>query len=270
MQDLTPVVVGVGVAGAMAFPTGPGPNQAALALALAAFVSWRTIRGLVRPLQDLRDTVRRQRQGERNAWADTDRGVSEVRDLAADVNELSRAQHRLVDDQALSIALLRAANGIVRQIQDASSTSEALSIAVTEVSGVLAVERVVGALFHTDGTLWDVERVLPPETPAEEFSPEAYRAMSVLAADLWDGDGRMVVDDVVATRMRPPRWAQGLRLLDETRSLLVVPIGQGSQAVGGISLHVAQGPRHWSETEIAFVQRVAREVARHAAAHPDR
>lgn len=239
----------------------------AVVLLLVLLTAWRTMVSLTTPLLKLRDTVRRQRLGDRDAWARTDVGAAEVRDLAGDVNALTNAHLQLVDQQATSLALQRAGAAITQRTQDAPDRRTALLVFAVGLGRALGADRVLCATFdrqgqEAEGLLWATDG---PRNGAEV--PARYRSgLLRYATWLWRADHRIVIPDLredvedLPAGLASPRTALGEA--DPRGGLLLVPIGIGDRAIGLITVRTLRTPRAWTDVEVAFAQQCAAEVAR--------
>ncbi len=237
-------------------------------LLLVLMAAWRTTVSLTTPLLRLRDTVRRQRLGDRDAWARTDVGAAEVRDLAGDVNALTYAHLRLVDQQATSLALQRAGATIARRTQDAPDPRTALLLYAVGVGRALGADQVVCATLDrqgnfSNGLLW---APAGPRTGAEV--PPRWRSEVLrFAAWLWRAEREIVVEDL---RDGVPGLPEAFPDVDELfgptpaarGGLLLVPIGNGDRAMGVIAVRTDRLARAWTDVEVSFARQSAAEVAR--------
>lgn len=198
----------------------------ALALGAVLLIGRRTGDALTTPLRRLRDIVRRQRDGDRTAWAATDSGAVEVRELAGDVNALTAAHHELTDRQESSLRVLRAQAVLGRAVQKvgAQRPPDALGRAL---QGGRQVTALVCGVFSEQRRLrepavWSAPDTAPPAPldaptePAQAEPPDGGdeddgTALADYADGLWGGAGDRfaAADDVAAL---PPgsaecRWA---------------------------------------------------------------
>ncbi|MDO5711434.1 MAG: histidine kinase dimerization/phospho-acceptor domain-containing protein, partial [Micrococcales bacterium] len=249
-----------------------------LALGLAVILSWCTTSALTRPLNRLRDIVRRQRHGDRHAWAATDVGAVEVRELAGDVNALTASHHELSDRQKASLDVLRAQSELVRTVQSSDDVGDALRMVIDGIGEGLQVDRVVGGLLDEDGGFDDAVLWSARSSDAGLDSPwELRKELASHAERILEGERQLVVNDVsMLPSPQPPEqeashtagiagagsdWWGDLRGSKATGGLLVVPFGLGDETIGLVSLRTSQ-PRQWRENEIAFVHHVLGEVTR--------
>ena len=251
----------------------------ALALGAVLLIGRRTGDALTTPLRRLRDIVRRQRDGDRTAWAATDSGAVEVRELAGDVNALTAAHHELTDRQESSLRVLRAQAVLGRAVQSSRDLPTALQRAAEGIGRALRADLVVCGVFSEQRRLrepavWSAPDTAPPAPldaptePAQAEPPDGGdeddgTALADYADGLWGGAGDRfaAADDVAAL---PPgsaerRWAAKYGPAG-TGSLLVVPLGLGDRAIG-VAL-VRGAARQWNSVETAFVQHIVGEITR--------
>lgn len=224
---------------------------------------------LTTPLLTLRDTVRRQRLGDRDAWARTDVGAAEVRDLASDVNALTTAHLQLVDQQATSLALQRAGAAITRRTQDAPDLRNAILVFAVGLGRALRADSVLCATLdrqgeYAGGLVWESSGA----STGYELPQRWQTAVLRYAAWMWRRERNLVIPDLredPASFELPEGIPSPLDILAETEpggGLLMVPIGIGDRAVGIIGVRTMRTPRVWTDVEIAFVNQSAAEVAR--------
>ena len=250
----------------------------AVALGTVLLVGRRTGDALTTPLRRLRDIVRRQRDGDRTAWAATDSGTVEVRELAGDVNALTAAHQELTDRQESSLRVLRAQAVLGRGVQSSRDLPSALQRAAEGIGRALRADLVVcGVLSERrlrEPAVWSAPdpraRRAGPLTPVEPAPKEPAdggqddgSALADYADGLWRGAGDRfaAIDDVAAL---PPgsadrRWAEEYGPAG-TGSLLAVPLGLGDRAIG-VAL-VRGAARRWNSVETAFVQHIVGEITR--------
>ncbi len=235
-----------------------------LALALAVTMGWRTTSALTKPLQRLRDIVRRQRHGDRTAWAATDIGAAEVRELAGDVNALTAAHHELTDRQNASLDILRAQSQLSRTVHGSESLGAALRRAADGIGESLRVDRVVCGVFNDRRKFDDAVVWTAPGADAGLDNPwELRQEIAEQAERIWEGERQLVVDDVSTLPVGPEGddWWSDLRGPLGTGALLVVPFGLGDTAIGVASIRTSE-PRAWTDNEIAFVSHIVGEITR--------
>lgn len=235
-----------------------------VALALAVAMGWRTTSALTKPLQRLRDIVRRQRHGDRTAWAATDIGAVEVRELAGDVNALTAAHHELTDRQNASLDILRARSVLSRAVQGSDDLGSALRRAADGIGESLGVDRVVCGVFNERRKFDDAVVWTAPDAQAGLDNPwELRQEIAEQAERIWEGERHLVVDDVSALPVGADGddWWADLRGPLGTGALLVVPFGLGDVAIGVASIRTAQA-RAWTDNEVAFVHHIVGEITR--------
>ena len=233
-----------------------------LAVLLALFVAWRTTHRLVGPIHALGDTIRRQVAGERQAWADTSVGAREIRTLAEGVNVLNREHLRLVDRQAQSLALLRAGNDVVATLARVRDPQEAVEAVAETIGRTLGVDTVRIAGWCVSGEpyagVWSRTKAKDVVVPEEWWRSPGAGAPLLPAGELVKvgaDPGRDRTDP-------PPGWVSEDPIVARSASSLFLPIAVGSTVTGLLSVHSTSDRRTWEEPEVAYLQRVTRELAR--------
>lgn len=224
---------------------------------------WRLLhRSVSGPLERLRSVVERQRDGDREALADTESGADEVRSLAADFNGLTRSNQVLMEQQSLVLKAHQLALDVARVVHSAPDIDTALESVGAMLGEGLAVDRILlythdetGAI--TERTQWhrhDLPElaVLPPSLAGEvkAVGDELRRQATVF-----------VLSDFLHTEVQAQDRAQRFYRATGAKSLLMVPVGIGEQGVGVLSLMTADTPRRWRRYEIQAVQQCAAYVA---------
>ncbi len=237
---------------------------AGVALVLALLAGWRTTVSLTVPLRKLRNVVHRQRHGDRSSWARTDIGASEVRELAADVNALTAVQIYLLDEQAYSLALQRAAAEIDRRMQDTADLAGAFTVVAQGLGRALRLDRsAVGVTGHNsrvdDVVVWTPSGFVGNEEVPITVPLDVGR----LAERLWHGKRKLVVTDVTADpAMADLGWAPATLAMQPVGGLMLVAFGLTEQSIGAITLRTMTAPREWQDVEISFVEQVGSLLAR--------
>lgn len=230
-----------------------------LAGLLALVASRRMSRALTVPLEHLRDVVHRQREGDRTAWARTDLGASEVGQLAADINALSRAQFRLLDEQAESLRLQEAATAAGRRIHAEADRAGAFAEVARIVGEALGARRVWLGCVAPDGTMSDLAGSPDAAAPSEDLSDtgasvvELWRTHQTLALGHPGGPDQDRDDNA------------SLRSLDPTHALLVATFGPTRHTVGAMVVHGEEDRQTWTPAEVAFAESVAGKLGRSVA-----
>ena len=247
-----------------------------IAVALALFVAWRTSLRLVGPIRSLGETLRRQVAGERLAWADTETGAQEIRELAEDVNVLNREHLRLVDRQAQSLALLRAGNDVVATLAGVHDPQEAVDLVADTIGRTLGLDTTRIAGWSTSSqpyaAVWSRNKaadVTVPETwwrPPGAGTPLLPPGEMVTVGSAKASSAERERRDVGQVT---PAWVKEDPVVAASTSSLFLPIAVGATVNGLLSVHSTSDVRAWDEPEIAYLQRVTRELARFSAGRRD-
>ncbi len=235
------------------------------AVALALFVAWRATARLVGPVEALGETIRRQVAGERGAWADTESGAKEIRELALGINVLNREHLSLVDRQAQSLALLRAGNDAVAMVVRAGEPQGAVDLVTETVGRTLGVDAARIAGWSSSGEPFAA--VWSRSKSTDVAVPETWWRAPSAGAPLLPAGEVIAVGSPGRTRTSPtPDWVNEDPVVVRSASSLFLPIAVGETVFGLLSVHSRSDSRNWDEPEVAYLQRVTRELARLCAA----
>jgi len=233
-------------------------------LAMAVVLGgWRLLqRSVSGPLERLRSVVERQRDGDRDALADTDTGAAEVRGLAADFNGLTRANQVLQEQQATVLLAHQLALDVARVVHGAPDLDTALEAVVAMLGEGLAVDRILlythdetGAI--TQRTQW--HRGDLPELPV--LPPSLAGEVKAVGDELRRQATVFVLSDFLHAQVQAQDRAERFYRATGAKSLLMVPVGIGEQGLGVLSLMTVDTPRRWRRYEIQAVQQCAGYVA---------
>jgi len=224
---------------------------------------WRLLaRSVSGPLERLRSVVERQRDGDRDAQADTGTGAAEIRALAADFNGLTRSNQVLQEQQSVVLLAHQLALDVARVVHGAPDIDTALHTVCTMLGEGLSVDRIILYTHDESGvidqrTQWHRHDlpdlpVLPPSLAGEvkDVGDELRRQATFF-----------VVSDFLAPEVQAQDRAQRFYRATGATSLLMVPVGIGEQGLGVLSLMTVDGPRRWRRYEIQAVQQCAGYVA---------
>jgi len=95
------------------------------------------------PLERLRSVVERQRDGDRDALADTETGAAEVRALAADFNGLTHSNQILEEQQAVVLLAHQLALDVAKVVHGAPDLDTALRTVCAMLGEGLSVDRIM-------------------------------------------------------------------------------------------------------------------------------
>lgn len=239
-----------------------------VAMAAALFVGYRTSRQLTQPIVALRDTMSRQRAGDREVMADTTTGATEVRQLATDVNALTAAYNRFLDKQWISSRAQNAETMTSRRIRETGGVDEAVEETVVGVAEGLHLDRVACAMFSDDGGLGEVTLSLrvpdgeSGESVVRRFTlpPGLRRNLGRTVAGMWAARQTVVMqpdsDDTGAMGL-------AVAVLGTTGAggLVIKPFGLGERPMGVIVASYDDRRRRWYESTISSIAHIAGEVA---------
>jgi two-component system phosphate regulon sensor histidine kinase PhoR len=202
---------------------------------------------IVAPIQALDSVVARQRSGDEDARADTDRGPTEVRNLAAELNsmldqnrEFKREQVHLTTMQSVALR----AGQVLRETSYLAEAAQTIARDLTRGVGCdlcvlrfrsVSGEEVTYSHARPDGPYAHLDEAgvaaLLPATPPE---PSANRTVVNPYAVSPGGPGSMVI----------------------------APIRLGRDRLGSIVVADAEGPHRWPHADIAALEQIAGKFAR--------
>jgi signal transduction histidine kinase/HAMP domain-containing protein len=224
---------------------------------------WRLLeRSVSRPLERLRSVVERQRDGDRDAQADTDSGAAEVRGLAADFNGLTRSNQVLQEQQSDVLLAHQLALDVARVVHGAPDIDTALEVVGGMLGEGLAVDRILLYTHDESGTItqrtqW--HRYDLPELPV--LPPSLAGEVKAVGDELRRQATVFVLSDFLHPEVQAQERAQRFYRATGAKSLLMVPVGIGEQGLGVLSLMTVDTPRRWRRYEIQAVQQCAGYVA---------
>ena len=226
-------------------------------------LGWQLLqRSVSRPLSRLRLVLERQRDGDRNAQADPRTGAGEIRALASDFNGLSKANQALQDQQGLVLQAQQLVIDVARAVHTAVDVDRAMDLVCAMLGEGLSVDRVLLYIHDETGQVRDPTQWrrydLPPLAPlppslaqeVRKVTDELRRAVSFYASA-----------DFLAPEAQDSERAQGFYRATGARSLLMVPVGVGEQALGVIAMMMVDAPRPWRRYEIHAAQECAGYLA---------
>jgi len=222
------------------------------------------------PLRDLRDTMARQRAGERGARAREDQGSLELRSVAGDFNSLTQQNLALLKVQARDLGTQQITLQIGRAIRRASDTQEALDFMCVAVGEGLGVDRVIANTFGVEHEVRLVAQWHGPDVrPLSDLG--GLQQLGGLAEEMWLSGGFRAQADLHESQTQSEDL--GFLAHDETgaRAVIMVPVGFDDRLMGMICVIMVRQPRSWTVAEANVVQAVAGFVAKAivAAEHQD-
>ena len=242
LRDLRQVIIMVGVAlalAAIAAATLYGRSRARRATA-----------AIVTPIQALDEVVARQRAGDEEARADADRGPTEVRNLAGELNSMldqSRAFEQELEHLTTTQSVVLTAGRLLRE--SASIDEAAQAIARTVTAG-LDCDLCVLRFRSTSGE--EVTRFHAAPSGGLAHLDSAEVAEFVPATPPQPSSTRTVVNPVVTG---------GTGGNGGPRSLVLVPIRVGLDRLGTIMVADADGPHPWRAADTTAVEQIAGKFA---------
>ncbi len=220
-------------------------------------------RSLGGPLDRLRAVVRRQREGDVTAMADANRGPLELRELARDVNDLTRANSRLHDEQSEVLRLHQLVLEVAADLGRCTDVTSALELVCTRLGTGLGADRV---LYYSvanassgvqDRADWQREP-LPPLPPLPR---SVTRRIRPLNRALRSGGGYLAVEDLLAEPAASDPRAVALHRATAGWSVLLLPVGSGARALGVLAAIMVDRPRTWRQAEVQAAQQFANIAA---------
>ncbi|TXR56424.1 sensor histidine kinase [Quadrisphaera setariae] len=277
-RDTSLVVVGLLLAGALT-----------LTLLLAVQVR----RNLVEPLVDVSSVLGALTSGDHARRADTARGPAEVRAVAGWVNALADEGARTRAAAERSAELRRLASEVGRLARDPIDPQASLDEALRVLGEGLAVDRAWVRLVDTaQGAPWGLrsdgldgldradstDRTATGSAMAplqgswsRDGAPAVVEEVGEAAASLpdwlqraWDADGHFAVADLsalVASGAAEPATVD-FAARTGAAAVLLVPVGAGEAAVGVLTVFTHEGPRAWTDEEVALLRSVASDLGR--------
>lgn len=224
---------------------------------------WRLLHGSVSgPLERLRSVVERQRDGDREALADTESGAVEVRSLAADFNGLTRSNQVLLEQQSLVLMAHQLALDVARVVHGAPDIDSALEAVGAMLGEGLAVDRILLYTHDDSGAITQRSQWHRHDLPELAVLPPSLAGeVKAVGDELRRQATFFVVSDFLDPEVQAQDRAQRYFRATGATSLLMVPVGIGEQGLGVLSLMTVDGPRRWRRYEIQAVQQCAVYVA---------
>ena len=238
-------------------------SSAAAALLIGAGYGLRMSRRLVHPLTGLARAAERWTAGDLDLRADERDGPLEVRAIA-------HASNRGIDAMLTAQQASRAAAAMRERVRPLTAALrvglDPRTMSQTLVIGLGAayqVDRVWLRTFDDNrvpnfALQWHARAMAPLPDP-DDAEDTALRA---LANALWFGDGLLAVDDHRTMREKRP-WSAVLASarFAQARSSVLVAIGEGSSAMGLLTLSHCTAPHAWTNTELGLIRNVGAELA---------
>lgn len=232
------------------------------AVAIALFSGYRIAGSLTAPLADLRAVVRRQREGDSTARADTGHGAADLRALGEDFNHLSEESAQLQQAQAEAIALHRMALDLAARLRSCRSTQEALDTTTAVLGAGLHADH-LGVIANPTGSWWEIVSAwrAPGVKELGELSQVVLRGAGDLQVGPWSSSETVAVHDLMADAYAESVTVRELVKSSQARSLAMTPIALGGRVIGVIAALTLR-PRCWSAAQSQALQQAASHTAR--------
>ena len=209
-------------------------------------------RAVGRPLARLREVVRLQVEEDVIAMANQEEGALEVRMLARDFNDLTRANARLVDQQAAVLEMQELVLDVGRGVRSAGDVPEALRLVTTNLGAGLGADRVLLYTLADDGeTIEDRLQWHTDDLPDLPPLPRSLaQQVGVVNDELRRDLGFFHMPDLLAYDVYDDERVRAFHRATGTRSLLMLPVGTGGRGLGILSVMMVGAPRRWHRHEI--------------------
>ena len=232
---------------------------AALVLIVLIAAGFGMDRAVGRPLARLREVVRRQAEDEVITMANQEEGALEVRMLARDFNDLTRANARLVDQQAAVLEMQELVLDVGRGARAAGDVREALQRVTAKLGAGLGADRVLLYTLADDGqTIEDRLQWHTDDLPDLPPLPRSLaQQVGVVNDELRRDAGFFDLGDLLAHQAFEDERARAFHRATGARSLLMLPVGAGGRGLGIMSVMMVNAPRRWHRHEIQAAQQCA-------------
>ena len=232
---------------------------AALVVLVLVAAGFGMDRAVGRPLARLREVVRRQAENDVIAMANQEEGALEVRMLARDFNDLTRANARLVDQQAAVLEMQELVLDVGRGVRAAVDEPEALHRVCSRLGAGLGADRILLYTLADDGQAiadrlqWHTDDLpdLPPLP--RSLAQQAGAVNEQLRRDA----GFFDLGDLLAHEAYEDERARAFHRATGARSLLMLPVGTGGRGLGILAVLMVNAPRRWHRHEIQAAQQCA-------------
>ncbi|MGO4598178.1 sensor histidine kinase [Terrabacter sp. 2RAF25] len=216
-------------------------------------------RAVGRPLARLREVVRRQAEEDVIAMANQEEGALEVRMLARDFNDLTRANARLVDQQAAVLEMQELVLDVGRGARGAADVREALQRVTSRLGAGLGADRVLLYTLADDGQSvgdrlqWHTDD-LPDLPPLPRSLAQQVGAVN---DELRRDAGFFDLGDLLAHKAYADERVRAFHRATGALSLLMLPVGTGGRGLGIMAVLMVNAPRRWHRHEIQAAQQCA-------------
>ena len=233
-----------------------------VAMAIVLY-GWNLLqRSVSGPLSRLRLVLERQRDGDRAAQSDPKTGAAEIRALASDFNGLTKSNQALQDQQGLVLQSQQLVIDVARAVHTTADIDRAMNLVCAMLGEGLSVDRVLLYVHDESGqvrepTQWQ-RYDLPPLAP---LPPSLAQEVRTVTDELRRAVSFYAAADFLAPEAQATERSQGFYRATGARSLMMVPVGAGDQALGVIALMMVDAPRPWRRYEIHAAQECAAYLA---------
>jgi signal transduction histidine kinase len=232
---------------------------AALVLIVLVAAGFGMDRAVGRPLARLREVVRRQAEEDVIAMANQEEGALEVRMLARDFNDLTRANARLVDQQAAVLEMQELVLDVGRGARGAADVREALQRVTSKLGAGLGADRVLLYTLADDGQ--SIEDRLQWHTDDLPDLPPLPRSLAqqvgAVNDELRRDAGFFDLGDLLAHAAYADERVRAFHRATGALSLLMLPVGTGGRGLGIMAVLMVNAPRRWHRHEIQAAQQCA-------------
>ena len=232
---------------------------AALVLIVLVAAGFGMDRAVGRPLARLREVVRRQAEEDVIAMANQEEGALEVRMLARDFNDLTRANARLVDQQAAVLEMQELVLDVGRGARGAADVREALQRVTSKLGAGLGADRVLLYTLADDGQ--SIEDRLQWHTDDLPDLPPLPRSLAqqvgAVNDELRRDAGFFDLGDLLAHGAYADERVRAFHRATGALSLLMLPVGTGGRGLGIMAVLMVNAPRRWHRHEIQAAQQCA-------------
>lgn len=224
---------------------------------VSLFFGLRLARTISKPIIDLNDTMKRQRDGDLSARAEEHQGLLETMVMAHEFNVLVEHQVGLMQMQERALKMHELTAKIESEVRLVSNIQQLLEIICNTLGEGLDVDRVMAGTLDADQNLvLTVQWHLPDLPPLGNIPDDVVQSQITLANEFWRSGECIVFHQRLAPEAQLERSKIFYRYTD-AQAGIACPIGMGDQVIGMLSVMMVRGPRHWEEFEIVAVRRVA-------------
>lgn len=232
---------------------------ASLVLIVLVAAGFGMDRAVGRPLARLREVVRRQAEEDVIAMANQEEGALEVRMLARDFNDLTRANARLVDQQAAVLEMQELVLDVGRGARGAADVRDALQRVTSRLGAGLGADRVLlYTLADTGQSIGDRLQWHTDDLPDLPPLPRSLaQQVGAVNDELRRDAGFFDLGDLLAHKAYSDERVRAFHRATGALSLLMLPVGTGGRGLGIMAVLMVNAPRRWHRHEIQAAQQCA-------------